>query len=125
MNKVLFSSMKCNWHTPKELYSSLNTEFHFNHDPCPEGAIFGIEQEWGSSTYCNPPYGRAVLEWIQKGVDEAKRGKTIVFLLPSRTDTKWFHDLILPHAKEIRFIRGRLHFSDKGPAPFPSMIVIL
>jgi len=48
-----------------------------------------------------------------------------VFLVPARTDTKWFHDLVLPKAKEIRFIRGRLRFGDgKNPAPFPSMVVI-
>jgi len=55
-------------------------------------------------------------------------------LIPSRTDTRWFHDYILGKA-EIRFIKGRLKFIDldyKGkeedrklsPAPFPSMLVI-
>lgn len=51
--------------------------------------------------------------------------KSVVFLLPARTDTAWFHDLVLPHASEIRFIRGRLHFSGhKNAAPFPSMVVV-
>ena len=27
-------------------------------------------------------------------------------------------------AGEIRFIRGRLHFDERGPAPFPSCIVV-
>ena len=50
---------------------------------------------------------------------------TAVFLLPARVDTKWFHDLVLPHAREIRFIRGRLKFvGAEHPAPFPSMIVV-
>ena len=48
-----------------------------------------------------------------------------VYLLPARTDTRWFHDLCLPHAKEIRFIRGRLKFGGSvHSAPFPNMIVI-
>ena len=45
-------------------------------------------------------------------------------LIPSRTDTKWFHDFIYNKA-EIRFLKGRLKFGDsKNSAPFPSMVVI-
>lgn len=48
-----------------------------------------------------------------------------MFLIPARTDTRWFHNIVLPHAKEIRFLRGRLKFGDaKNSAPFPSMVVI-
>ena len=50
------------------------------------------------------------------------------FLIPARTDTSYFHDFIY-HKAEIRFIRGRLRFTDDDgnaadPAPFPSMLVI-
>jgi len=35
------------------------------------------------------------------------------------------HDYVLPYAREIRFVRGRLIFEGaKHPAPFPSMIVV-
>jgi hypothetical protein len=49
-------------------------------------------------------------------------------LIPARTDTSYFHDYIYGKA-EIRFIRGRLKFTDDdgnefAPAPFPSMVVI-
>ena len=45
-------------------------------------------------------------------------------LIPARTDTSYFHEYIY-HKAEIRFIRGRLKFSNsKQSAPFPSMIVI-
>ena len=45
-------------------------------------------------------------------------------LLPSRTDTRWFHDYIY-HKSEIIFLKGILHFNDgTNAAPFPSMIVI-
>ena len=119
-----FVSRKCNWHTPKALYDALDAEFHFNDDPCPEGGIFGTDRAWGTSTFCNPPYGPSIQEWLEKGVAEAKEGKIIVFLLPARTDTRWFHDLVLPNEPEIRFIKGRLYFSEGGRAPFPSMLVI-
>lgn len=119
-----FTTRRCNWHTPKAIYDDLNAEFAFNDDPCPEGGMFGTDRAWGSSTFCNPPYGPAIAEWIEKGILEAKRGKVVVFLLPARTDTRWFHDIVLPNNPEIRFIKGRLCFSEGGRAPFPSMIVI-
>ena len=64
--------------------------------------------------------------WVQKCSEEAKKPDTlVVMLIPARTDTAYFHDYIYKKAKEIRFIRGRLHYNDaKQAAPFPSMIVI-
>lgn len=43
-------------------------------------------------------------------------------LLPSRTDTKWFHEDCM--LGDIEFIKGRLKFGNsKTAAPFPSIIV--
>ncbi len=51
-------------------------------------------------------------------------GKTVVFLIPSRTDTRWWHDYVM-QADEIRFLRGRLKFGEaKNSAPFPSAVAI-
>ena len=45
-------------------------------------------------------------------------------LLPARTNTGWFHDLVYGRA-EIRFIRGKLKFGGfSSTAPFPSMVAI-
>lgn len=56
--------------------------------------------------------------------EATKPGTVVVLLIPSRTDTKYFHDYIL-HRSEIRFIKGRLKFGDSANgAPFPSMVVI-
>ena len=54
--------------------------------------------------------------------------RSVVLLIPARTDTTYFHDYIYGKA-EIRFIRGRLRFTDEegnayAPAPFPSMVVV-
>ena len=75
--------------------------------------------------FCNPPYGRQIGKWVEKGFIESKRANTtVVMLLPARTDTRWFHDYIYKKA-EIEFIKGRLKFGEsKNSAPFPSMIVI-
>lgn len=49
-------------------------------------------------------------------------------LIPSRTDTRWFHRWIYGSA-QIRFLKGRLRFETNGVAgdnaPFPSMIVVM
>jgi len=124
----MMPSKTCNWHTPKALYEDLDSEFHFTDDPCPEGGMFGLDRTWGLSVFCNPPYGRGVDRWISKGIAEARSGSiVVVFLLPARTDTRWFHDLILPNASDIRFLQGRQQFTKNGVpgrCPFPSMIVI-
>ena len=65
---------------------------------------------------------------MRKAFEEAHGGYPIVLLIPARTDTAYFHDYIYGKA-EIRFIRGRLRFTDDegnaaDPAPFPSMVVI-
>ena len=78
----------------------------------------------GQSVFCNPPYSD-IGAWVEKAYREAMQDNTVVVLLiPSRTDTKYFHDFIY-HRSEIRFVRGRLKFGEAvHNAPFPSMVVI-
>ena len=125
ISKGLFTSASQHWATPKELYTELDSEFNFNDDPCPlSGGIEGLLREWGSSTFINPPYGRNIGRWLMKAYQESLLGKTVICLIPSRTDTKWWHEYVMK-ADEIRFIKGRLKFgSSKNSAPFPSAIVI-
>ncbi len=124
-NRVMFSSVSDRWATPTAVYDALNAEFDFNLDPCPlDGDVDGLSLscDWrGRRVFCNPPYGRGLGDWLKR----AEETLVAVYLLPARTDTRWFHDLVLPTACEIRFIRGRLRFGGaKNGAPFPSMVVI-
>ena len=79
--------------------------------------------------FMNPPYSNPP-PWIAKGVEEQKKGKTIVMLLRVDTSTAWYHDLVVPNITEPpRFIRGRLRFVDPrtGEAPranFASMVCV-
>ena len=106
------------WETPEYIYDPLNEEFDFDFDPCPlmpEGKITpetdGLLIEWGQSNFVNPPYTRAIKEaFIKKAISESKKGKVCVMLLPVATDTAIYHDHIVPNAKEIRFLRGRVKF---------------
>jgi site-specific DNA-methyltransferase (adenine-specific) len=126
-SKVLFSSYSDDWNTPKTLYDQLDREFHFNFDPCPKSEGFRPTDglgTWKERNFVNPPYSQVKI-WIKNGYEQSLKGKLCVFLVASRTDAPWFHDYVLPYAKEIRFIRGRLKFNDSTkPAPFPSCIVI-
>ena len=77
----------------------------------------------GQRVFCNPPYSE-ISKWVEKAFRETRNDNTlVVMLIPSRTDTKYFHNFIYNRA-EIRFVKGRIKFGDKDHAPFPSMIVI-
>lgn len=132
INKGLMTSKSGEWETPQDLFHSLDKEFHFTLDPCAtkENAKCkkfytkeddGLKQDWtGERVFMNPPYGREIGKWVKKAKESALG---VVALLPARTDTKWFHDYV--QGSEIRFIKGRLKFSNShNSAPFPSMIVI-
>lgn len=126
MNRILFSSASEHWSTPTDVYEKLTAEFNFDYDPCPlyseDDGLAPLFAQWrGRRVFCNPPYNRG----IQPFLERAREADVAVFLVPARTDTRWFHDLCLPFAKEIRFLRGRLKFGGaKNSAPFPSMLVI-
>ena len=139
MNKVLFSSNKCEWETPEWLYNFLNMYYHFTLDPCADKNNHkcdkfytkednGLLQDWsGETVFCNPPYGRELYKWVEKCFCEnAKNDVEIVMLIPARTDTRWFHQFIYNNNKcYIIFLKGRLKFGKaKNSAPFPSMIVV-
>ena len=117
-------SNKQDWRTPQEFFDGLNAEFQFTDDPCPAHALMdGLDREWGTRCFVNPPYSD-IAKWAAKAYQEWQKGKTVVMLIPSRTDTRWWHDYIMK-ANQIRFIKGRLKFQGaKNSAPFPSAVVV-
>lgn len=132
----MFSSNSDEWTTPDAVFDELDRKFKFEVDAaatdenhkCKEyftKEINGLKQNWGGKNiFVNPPYSN-ISEWVAKAFYESKNDNTvIVMLIPSRTDTRYFHNYIYQRA-EIRFIKGRLKFGDsKNSAPFPSMVVI-
>lgn len=122
------------WGTPRWLFEALDREFRFTLDPCATAgnakckryftqADNGLTRDWGRETvFMNPPYSLAKA-WVRKAYGSAQEGATVVCLVPSRTDTDWWHNYAMKG--EIRFLRGQLYFNDgEGRAPFPSAIVI-
>src|SRR5262249_17515378 len=94
----------------------------------------GLKLAWFGNVFANPPYGRLLGDWVAKARSEFEAGnaKTVVLLIPARTDTIYWHEHIEGRA-QMRFLKGRLRFSDgngnsdgkqPAPAPFPSALVI-
>lgn len=126
-SRVVFKSMSDEWRTPSALYAELDREFHFDLDPCPMDVDVwdGLYLPWRFPAFVNPPYS-SIAKWVKKAFEESMRepGGKVVMLIPSRTDTRWWHEYIMK-ATEIRFIKGRLKFGGaKHGAPFPSCVVV-
>lgn len=100
------------WQTPQEIYQKLNKEFQFDFDPSPLLNDFdGLTIDWKQSNFINLPYSLKLKQaFVLKAIEESKKGKLCVMLLPVSTSTKLFHRHILPNASEIRFIEKRIKF---------------
>ena len=145
---LMFSSKSDEWETPKEVFNKFNSIFNFELDAastienklCPNYYTLeddSLKQDWSKfeTVWCNPPYGRKIGKFIEKGYVTSKTGTIVCFLIPSRTDTKWWYEYC--SKGYVIFIKGRLKFVNRTfpswnkegnfkilPAPFPSAIVI-
>jgi len=129
-----FNSKKQEWMTPDFIFKPLDAEFHFTLDVCADEnntkteKYFcinddGLKQDWSKDIcWMNPPY-RQTKVWIEKAFCESKKGATVVCLVPSRTNTNWWHDYCMKG--EIRFIKGRPKFVGcKHGLPQPLSIIV-
>jgi phage N-6-adenine-methyltransferase len=150
MNKdVMFGRATDEWRTPQEFFEALDAEFGFDVDVAATAdnrwkeRYFGLdhdyqknalEMQWfpyGKAFWMNPPYSQC-REFIAKAAEQARRGCTVVALVPSRTDTRWWHEHVWNaetnqprEGVEIRFIKGRLKFgTSANSAPFPSVVIV-
>lgn len=151
MNSALmFSKASDEWSTPQDFWDVLDAEFEFgcdaaaspsNHkcgfyfgldrDPFPPIDALGVEWAGHGTIWLNPPYSKC-REFIGKAAQEAAKGCTVVCLVPSRTDTRWWHEHVWDRDKhqprtgvEVRFVKGRLKFGGAAcGAPFPSVVII-
>ena len=132
------SSVTDKWDTPQDLLEHLSTAFSWDLDVCASypnvcehyysESDNGLMLPWVGLCWCNPPYGKTAKEgvgaWLDKGALAATQGATVVFLLPSRTGTRWFHKAVC-EASLVVFIKGRLKYGDQsGSAPFDSCIIV-
>jgi site-specific DNA-methyltransferase (adenine-specific) len=150
-NALMFSKASDEWSTPQDFWRELHAEFCFDYDAaatsdnCKMVTYFGLDHPWqenrdaliaewsafGQTFWLNPPYSKC-REFIAKAARQAERGCTTVCLVPSRTDTRWWHEHVWDAncdscrpGVEIRFVKGRLKFGGaENGAPFPSVVII-
>lgn len=114
--------------TPEMLRRLMDPEFCFQgqvdytHGSVPEEEL--LRRPWFSSTFVIPNYSNMPM-WVQKMAMECEAGKTVVAIIPNRSNTSWFHEYVLDKAWQVRFVRGRLTFPGfSSQSPFPDAIVI-
>ena len=133
-DKNRFNSGNQEWETPDDLFNRLNEEFKFTLDVCAseinkkhENYITkkqdSLNTDWGNNIcWMNPPFNE-LKKWVEKAYQESMKGSTVVCLIPSRTNTNWWHEYCMKG--EIRYIKGRPKF--KGCVhgfPQPLSIII-
>lgn len=116
------------WLTPPDILAPLGS---FDLDPCaplvrpwPTAAQHytraddGLKQPWHGRVWCNPPFGREAVKWLQRLADHGNG----IALIPARTETVMFFQQVWNRADAVLFLRGRPHFYrvDGTRAPFNS-----
>lgn len=151
-SSLMFSKASDEWSTPLSFWADLDNEFHFAIDAAAtrENAKcrlwFGpggladdalALKDWrvddgDRAIWLNPPYSKC-REFMGRAAREARdHGLTVVCLVPSRTDTRWWHEHVWHTGQAcarprvgIRFVKGRLTFGGANAgAPFPSVVII-
>ncbi len=84
----------------------------------------GINMDWAGRVFCIPPDGIHTYPWLKKC---AKHGNTIA-LVYAKTDTAYYHEIILHSAKAVIFLKSGVKFhntdgSKVDSAPLSSMLV--
>lgn len=115
------------WVTPPEVFDQLRAEFDFDLDAAADDGTYrvrpfltdALNQPWiGSRVWLNPPYGKAIGDFVRKAASEGER-RVVVALLPMRCCAAWWHEAVIGRAAELRFVKGRVHFlTANGERPF-------
>lgn len=123
-DKIKYSN---HWATPIEIYEHYINVLEY-YDPCKlYDDSFNLKdytKDYGNM-FINPPYEN-IKDWVNYAITYSYiHNRNVTLLIPSRTDTKYFHDL-LNYGVDLEFIKGRLKFGgSKYGAPFPSVLVHL
>lgn len=109
-----------NWRTPRVIFDPLHAEFGFTLDGASEAgngllplaSTVDAPIDWdGHRVFCNPPWSN-----IAPFIEQAPRADLAVFLVPARTNARWFHRALDLGARP-RFFLGRPKFEMPGAAP--------
>lgn len=102
-----------NWQTAPNFFAALHNEYQFTLDGAsepgngllPKSSTAENPVTWnGERVFCNPPWSN-----IAPFVELAQHAMMAVFLVPARTNVRWFHRALALGAKP-RFFLGRPRF---------------
>jgi phage N-6-adenine-methyltransferase len=99
------------WRTPPDLFERLNAQyggFSIDLAASSDNALCpcfytreddGLAQSWANEVgWCNPPYDD-IASWVHKAVTSSVHDDALtVMLLPVRSDSEWWRDLVIPFA---------------------------
>ena len=125
VEKYISSSDSAEWITPPEVFEPLMELYKFQVDLAATDETKRTEAycgnffhtEWitmGDRFWLNPPYGRSVPLFVRNVAETIKefgdKRKVVVCLIAARTDTQLWQDVVMPYAKKVDFVRGRINF---------------
>lgn len=92
-----------NWKTPINIRKWILKNYGPYFDPCPYMSNFdGLKIEWKELNYVNPGYDlKTKTDFVIKSIEQAKKQKICLVLIPFTPETKLFHDYIYPEATKI------------------------
>ena len=123
------------WLTPPSIVEGLG---EFDLDPCGapnhhlaqrtlllENGDNGITDRWEGRVWCNPPYGKESVPFLDKLSRHPGGGTALIF---ARTETRMFFDYVWDRASAVLFIKSRIKFlradlTEADAAQAPSVLV--
>lgn len=130
-----FTSKKVEYSTPLSLFLPLKQEFNLQLDVCADETNFkcdtyftvqddALKKDWTGNCWMNPPFTKDLNKWVRKARQDAdKFGGTKVCLVPVRSNTKWWGEIIKD--AEVRFIIGEVNFNDEPRGLWLPMCILI
>lgn len=115
------------WLTPTPIVDALTWQIDFpvfDLDPCAapghnlarqhyllEEGDDGLTTPWHGRVFCNPPYGREKVKWVDRMIEHWRMGGTGTLLIPADPGTiAVWQERVLPLSSAILYWRHRINF---------------
>jgi hypothetical protein len=113
------------WQTPPDFFAQLDNKYGFDLDGAastenallPDASTVEAQIPWtGRRVFCNPPWSD-----IASFLEYGPHAELAVFLVPARTNARWFHRALALGAR-VEFFQGKPKFLRNGEAKWNSPV---